>query len=182
MIGCGGADDRPLHTTQALANDSSALNVLTALNCLTLGGTYRAQTLSVSLCCAVFTRRTHHTDAQVYEQSGVSPPTCSLPRPSVPAAVPVLAPRAAALVAVFPPAAVVVAPDPRIPQPVRRTITQSGCFAQWRADRALHDVAFRFPSEVRASGLQSTRGDTLISPHATHTHTHAHRTCHCRVR
>jgi hypothetical protein len=61
------------------------------------------------------------------------------------------APRAAALVAVAPPAAAAVAaPDPRIPRPVRRTITQSGCFAQWRADQALHDVAFRFPSEVRA--------------------------------
>jgi hypothetical protein len=58
-IGCGGADDRPLHTTQALANDSSALNVLTALNCLTLGGTYRAQTLSVPLCCADLTRPAH---------------------------------------------------------------------------------------------------------------------------
>jgi hypothetical protein len=97
---------------------------------------------------------THHTDAQIYEQSGVHPPTFSLPRPSA-AAIPVVAtataPRAAALAAVAPPAAAAVAaPDPRIPRPVRRTITQSGCFAQWRADQALHDVAFRFPSEVRA--------------------------------
>ncbi|ELR18484.1 BTB/POZ domain containing protein [Acanthamoeba castellanii str. Neff] len=105
---------------KALANESSALNVLTAFNCLTLGvGGASAYVLAASPQCC-----------------------CD------PVVATATAPRAAALAAVAPPAAAAVAaPDPRIPRPVRRNITQSGCFAQWRADQALHDVAFRFPSE-----------------------------------